>query len=114
MTDRRPTASTITDTQLDQLHDRLDHAEAANHRVRRLAARIRQGAPWAANFDNLADRIESALDGEQQADDHSRPWSTCTAPVDHDPHPWHDPWPLPHGQDAHCPGRPTPKPKEQP
>ncbi|MFI0530291.1 hypothetical protein ACH3XX_09605 [Streptomyces scabiei] len=37
-------------------------------------------------------------------------WSTCPAPVDHQPHPWHDPWPLPHGQDAHCPGRPTPEP----
>lgn len=44
---------------------RADRAEAANDRVRRLAARIRQGVPWASNFDNLADRILSALDGEQ-------------------------------------------------
>lgn len=44
---------------------RAETAEAANDRIRRLAARIRQGVPWAANFDDLADRIEAALDGEQ-------------------------------------------------
>lgn len=49
-----------------------------------------------------------------EPDTSARPWSTCTVPADHAPHPWHDPWPLPHGQDAHCPGRPTPDPKEQP
>lgn len=47
--------------------DRLEQAEAANDRVRRLADRIRRGVPWASNFDNLADRIIRALDGEQPA-----------------------------------------------
>lgn len=43
-----------------------------------------------------------------EASTSARPWSTCTVPADHGPHPWHDPRPLPDGQDAHCPGRPTP------
>lgn len=42
MTDR-PTASTITDQQLDDLHDRLARAEAAIARVRALHT---QGKPW--------------------------------------------------------------------
>ncbi|WP_060887649.1 hypothetical protein [Streptomyces caniscabiei] len=39
---------------------RGDRAEAALVRVRALAARIRHGAPWTANHDNIADRIEAA------------------------------------------------------
>lgn len=46
---------------------RAETAEAAGDRVRRLADRIRRGVPWASNFDNLADRILTALDGEQPA-----------------------------------------------
>jgi hypothetical protein len=52
-------------TQTHELRNRLRAAEAANDRVRRLAARIRQGVPWAANVDSLADRILSELDGQQ-------------------------------------------------
>lgn len=36
-------------------------------RVRNLAALIRAGAPWAANRDNLADRLFAELDGQQPA-----------------------------------------------
>jgi len=61
MTDR-PTASTINDAQLDALYQRLERAEAAIARVRHLAARIRQGAPWTANDDNIAAHILAALD----------------------------------------------------
>ncbi|MFJ7049019.1 hypothetical protein ACIQVC_37275 [Streptomyces sp. NPDC101112] len=39
-------------------------------------------------------------------------WSTCPTTTDHGPHHWRDPWPLPLGQDAHCPGRPTPEPDQ--
>jgi hypothetical protein len=41
----RPTADTITDDQLDQLHARLDQAERALSAVRRLAARARKLDP---------------------------------------------------------------------
>ena len=40
---------------------RAIQAEAAVARVREVAARIRQGAPWTANHDAIADRIEAAL-----------------------------------------------------
>jgi hypothetical protein len=42
-------------------------AEAANTRVRNLAARIRQGVPWTANDDDIADHILAALDGQAPA-----------------------------------------------
>lgn len=38
---------------------------AANTRVRTLAGRIRQGVPWTANDDHIADHIVAALDGDQ-------------------------------------------------
>lgn len=41
---------------------RAEQAEAAVERVRALAARIRQGAPWTANNDNIADHLHAALD----------------------------------------------------
>lgn len=41
-------------------------AEEAVERIRVLAARIRQGVPWAANFNNLADRIAAELDGTKE------------------------------------------------
>jgi len=40
---------------------RAIQAEAAVARVREVAAFIRQGAPWTANDDAIADRIEAAL-----------------------------------------------------
>jgi hypothetical protein len=40
----------------------LERAEAAIERVRKLAARIRQGAPWTANDDDIAAHILAALD----------------------------------------------------
>jgi hypothetical protein len=40
----------------------LERAEAAIERVRHLAARIRQGAPWTANDDDIAAHILTALD----------------------------------------------------
>ena len=40
---------------------RATQAEAKLARVREVAARIRQGAPWTANHDAIADRIEAAL-----------------------------------------------------
>jgi hypothetical protein len=42
--------------------ERGDRAEAAIARVRRLAARIRQGVPWTANADDIAAHILAALD----------------------------------------------------
>ncbi|WP_405960782.1 hypothetical protein OG235_27855 [Streptomyces sp. NBC_00024] len=59
---------------------RADHAEAANDRIRRLAARIRQGVPWATNFDNLADRILTELDGERRANADCSPSASETEP----------------------------------
>jgi hypothetical protein len=72
----RPTASTINDTQLDDLYERITNqavagaelcdqlraVEAAIARVRHLAARIRQGAPWTANADAIAAHILATLD----------------------------------------------------
>lgn len=40
---------------------RAVQAEAAAARVREVADRIRQGAPWTANHDDIADHIEAAL-----------------------------------------------------
>jgi hypothetical protein len=48
MTDRRPTASTINDTQLDQLHDRLDRAETFVTTVADIIA-DHEGDEWAAH-----------------------------------------------------------------
>jgi hypothetical protein len=91
VSDRIPLAQ-HTKASLDQLYDDLDQARthadpelhgrltaaiaalgksetelagrrAANSRVRALAARIRQGAPWTANDDDIADHILRALDG---------------------------------------------------
>lgn len=93
MTDRLPLAQ-HTKASLDQLYDDLDQARtyadpelhgrltaainalgksetelktsrAANTRVRNLAARIRQGAPWTACDDDIAAHILRALDGDQ-------------------------------------------------
>jgi hypothetical protein len=83
---------------------RVEELEAAHTRIRRLAARIRQGVPWASNFDNLADRIIAELD-DQPADD-TTPGCTCG-------HTgrglsWHAdecPW---RRSVVDCPGRPTP------
>ncbi|MDX2697580.1 hypothetical protein [Streptomyces ipomoeae] len=47
--------------------ERAERAEAAITRVRNLAARIRQGAPWTANHDNLADRILAAATLDEPA-----------------------------------------------
>lgn len=49
----RPTASTITDTQLDALH-------AALRRVHDLADQIQAGAPWDTDPDSVAWRIRDA------------------------------------------------------
>lgn len=76
----RATANTLDAGGPGTPRTRAEQAEAANDRVRRLAARIRQGVPWAANFDNLADRIEGALDGEQQADAGCSPSGPETEP----------------------------------
>ncbi|QHF97919.1 hypothetical protein DEH18_33355 [Streptomyces sp. NHF165] len=69
---RRPTASTITDDQLDRLHKQRDffahaaeRAEAALDRVRDLAHRMRAGSPCGAAA-VYAERIEQALDGREQ------------------------------------------------
>jgi len=66
----RPTASTITDEQLDALYRRietLERAEAALARVRHVADVIAAGAPWTVNHDGLARRIRdaAAMPGEQ-------------------------------------------------
>ncbi|MFG7941203.1 hypothetical protein [Streptomyces cacaoi] len=68
----RPTASTITDDQLDRLHKQRDffahaaeRAEAALDRVRDLAHRMRAGSPCGAAA-VYAERIEQALDGREQ------------------------------------------------
>jgi hypothetical protein len=53
--------ATPTVTDWEQQRQRADQADAAVARVRQLAARIRQGAPWTANDDTIADRIETAL-----------------------------------------------------
>ncbi|MFJ1667400.1 hypothetical protein ACIOK4_13625 [Streptomyces bottropensis] len=87
---------------------RLAAAEAALARIQAIADEHPAGIDTAL--------IHAALDGQPgpaatqatEASTSARPWSTCTVPADHGPHPWHDPWPLPRGQDAHCPGRPTP------
>lgn len=47
---------------LTRTTDERDQLRAAIARVRALAARIRQGAPWTANHDDLADRILAALE----------------------------------------------------
>jgi hypothetical protein len=56
--------------QLQAAISALGHSETENaelrRRVRHLAACIRQGAPWTANDDNIADRIEDALDEQEQ------------------------------------------------
>ena len=44
---------------LAELKPQLD----AITRVRALARQIRAGAPWTANHDDLADRLDAALDG---------------------------------------------------
>lgn len=47
---------------LTRTTDERDQLRAATARVRALAARIRQGAPWTANHDDLTDRILAALE----------------------------------------------------
>lgn len=47
---------------LTRTTDERDQLRAAIARVRALAARIRQGAPWTANHDDLTDRILAALE----------------------------------------------------
>lgn len=64
MTDRIP-LDDMTSDQVDQLYDELDRLRAAVTRVRDLAGRIRQGAPWTANDDDIAAHILQALDGGQ-------------------------------------------------
>ncbi|MET8826057.1 hypothetical protein ABZX40_13375 [Streptomyces sp. NPDC004610] len=78
----RPTASTITDTQLDRLYARLDSAEAALERVRTVVAHIRAGAAWTRNPDEVADRLSDALDPAPGPAADSRP-----APTQPDPDP---------------------------
>jgi len=55
-------AMPITVGEYNQLVIRVTEAEAAIARVRQLAARIRQGAPWAANHDDIAAHILEAID----------------------------------------------------
>jgi len=87
----RQTVDTITDEELDTLYRRintlehvaagnkrhvqlvvpaLEHAEAANARVRALADLIEAGAPWVANHDTLAARIREAVADRPPADGH--------------------------------------------
>ncbi|MBP5930169.1 hypothetical protein F3K39_19060 [Streptomyces sp. LBUM 1479] len=85
------------------------------------AVQVLEGGTAEAAMETIVQRLEAAigkayLDGTlpdrppATAATPTPDWSTCPAPVDHGAHPWHDPWPLPHGQEAHCPGRPTPEP----
>jgi len=55
-------AMPITVGEYNQLVARTAELEAALTRVRALAARIRQGAPWTANADDTAAHILAALD----------------------------------------------------
>ncbi|MEH0657708.1 hypothetical protein QA860_08175 [Streptomyces stelliscabiei] len=90
----------------DGIAGRLAAAEKALARIQAIADEHPAGIDTALIHAALPDR--PAATQATEASTSARPWSTCTVPADHGPHPWHDPWPLPRGQDAHCPGRPTP------
>lgn len=57
---RGDAAPTVADW--EQQKQRADQAEAALARVRRLAAEARAGAAWTANSNNIAGRIDNAID----------------------------------------------------
>lgn len=59
----RPTASTITGDQLDELYARLARAEAALDRVRAVADELADGCVWTGNEPEAACSVRAAVAG---------------------------------------------------